>query len=128
MTMGLLQQMQCTQHTLIPMHHGHQHQQIVISIPGEIHNTAISTQSVTYNVTIDRASDNVTTETVSCNISVTNTSCTNNVTEPPVDYDLLREIDYYKNLARRIWKIWSPVLLGKTAFSLVKSCWITSFS
>ena len=39
------------------------------TIPDELHKTAISTESVTDNVTIDRVPDNVTTETVSWQFS-----------------------------------------------------------
>ena len=35
------------------------------------------------------------------------------VTESNVDYELQKEIEYYENLEDNIWKICSPILLGK---------------
>ncbi len=36
-----------------------------------------------------------------------------NVTEKIIDLDELRKIESYERTVKNIWKIWSPVLLGK---------------
>ena len=73
-----------------------------VTNPDNIHNTLNSTETVQYNVT--------------ASIPSASNSTDNNVIKTTVDYNLLREIEYYNNLARRIWKIWSPVLLGKIKY------------
>ena len=41
---------------------------------------------------------------------------TDTVTVYTVDYDLEKEIEYYEKLEENIWKIWSPLLLGKGCY------------
>ena len=37
--------------------------------------------------------------------------------EESIDFDLLRKIDHYHHLTFMMWRIWSPVLLGKNYVS-----------
>ena len=51
------------------------------------------------------------------NTAVTNVSAVLNSTGAAggetIDFDLLRKIDHYHHLTFMIWRIWSPILLGK---------------
>ena len=39
--------------------------------------------------------------------------------ETTPDHNTRMQIEYYNNIAIRIWRIWSPVLLGKNRFTLI---------
>ena len=48
------------------------------------------------------------------NYSTVDLSITDGIIAPTVNYNLQRKIYFYKNLDKKIWKIWSPVLLGRS--------------
>ena len=54
--------------------------------------------------------------TAAINVSSTLNS-TGAADEESIDFDLLRKIDHYHHLTFMIWRIWSPVLLGKNYVS-----------
>ena len=56
-----------------------------------------------------------------------NISWTSNVSHPETatpGYDILMQIEYYNDMAIRIWRIWSPVLLGNILFNLIQSLYL----
>ena len=47
------------------------------------------------------------------NNNVSYTDATFEPTGIPLSHDTLMQIEYYNDIAIRIWRIWSPILLGK---------------